>query len=184
MKQYLDVMKHILDTGIESEDRTGVGTIRSFSQFMKYDLSEGFPIVTTKQLQFGIYAAELLWFLEGSTDERRLVELTYMKPRDQLVGKKTIWTANADNQGKALGHQNDDYIKELGNVYGKQMRDQNGHDQIKSIIDEIKTNPNSRRMVLNNWNVVDLPNMALPPCHTMVIFNVINGKLNCHLTQR
>jgi len=184
VKQYLDILDNVLTNGSVSSDRTGVGTIKTFGEFMKFDLSKGFPMVTTKKLAFGIYVAEVLWYIEGSTDERRLAELTYMKDREEIVHKNTIWTANADNQGKALGYTNCDTFKELGPVYGHQFRNCSGIDQFSNLIKGIKKDPYSRRHVLNLWNVEDVPKMALPPCHTISVFNVIDGKLNCHLTQR
>jgi len=128
--------------------------------------------------------SELLWFLEGSTDERRLAEILYNDERSNLGDKKTIWTANADNQGKALGHRNEEHVKELGPVYGKQWRDFGGVDQILEIIDEIKTNPDSRRIILSAWNPPQIKKMSLPPCHTLAQFRVVNGKLSCQLYQR
>ena len=156
MKQYLDALKHILDNGEAVSDRTGVGTRSIFGYQMRFDLQAGFPAVTTKKLAWRGVVGELLWFLEGSTDERRLAEITYGKPRDELVGKTTIWTANADAQGRSLGYINTDTRKELGPVYGHQWRrfdganlnkdnfnDNEGTDQISWLIHEIKTNPDS-----------------------------------------
>jgi thymidylate synthase len=120
VKQYLNALNLILKTGENVEDRTGVGTRTVFGHQMRFNLQEGFPAVTTKKLAWRSVVGELLWFLEGSTDERRLAEITFEKPREELVDKKTIWTANADAQGVALGYQNDDLYKELGPVYGSQ----------------------------------------------------------------
>lgn len=184
MKQYLDALKYILENGVECDDRTGVGTISVFGYQMRFDLSKGFPAVTTKKLAWKAVVGELLWFLEGSDDERRLAEITFEKPRNELVGKKTIWTANADNQGKQLGHLNNDFIKKLGPIYGVQWRRWNGFDQIQRIIFDLKYNKNSRRIILSSWNVSDLPKMALPPCHTLAQFRVLNNKLHCQLYQR
>ena len=151
---------------------------------MRFDLQKGFPAVTTKKLAWKSVVGELLWFLEGSTDERRLAEITHSKYREDLENTKTIWTANADKQGIALGYTNNNVCKELGPIYGKQWRNFNGIDQIKHIISEIKHNPNSRRIILSAWNIKEVPKMVLPPCHTLVQFRVINNKLNCLLYQR
>ena len=168
MKQYLDALQYVLDNGEVCSDRTGVGTRSVFGYQMKYDLREGFPAVTTKRLAWKAVVGELLWFLEGSTDERRLAEITYEKHRVDLVGKQTIWTANAYNQGRALGHYHDEYTKELGPVYGSQWRNFNGqgYDQIAEVITQIRTNPDSRRIILSAWNPLQTAEMALPPCHT------------------
>lgn len=184
MKQYHDALKHILNTGEEVNDRTGVGTRTVFGYQMRFDLSKGFPAVTTKRLAWKSVVSELLWFLEGGTDERRLAEILYGDTRENLTDKKTIWTANADKQGKDLGYTNTDTIKALGPVYGKQWRNFGGVDQIAKIIDEINTNADSRRIILSAWNAPEIPQMALPPCHTLAQFRVINGKLNCQLYQR
>ena len=184
MKQYLDALQHIFDNGEEVSDRTGVGTKSVFGYQMRFDLDKGFPAVTTKRLAWRAVVGELLWFLEGSSDERRLAEITFEKPRRELIDKKTIWTANADKQAVDLGYRNDDLVKELGPVYGVQWRDFGGIDQIDNIINQIKHNSDSRRIILNAWNVTQINNMALPPCHTMSQFKVHNGKLSCQLYQR
>lgn len=184
MKQYLDALKHILDNGEQVSDRTGVGTKSVFGYQMRFDLQEGFPAVTTKRLAWKSVVGELLWFLEGSSDERRLAEITFEKPRRELIDKKTIWTANADKQGIDLGYRNDDLVKELGPVYGVQWRDFGGVDQIKWLINEIKNNPDSRRIILSAWNPTQVDKMALPPCHTMAQFRVTNSRLSCQLYQR
>ena len=197
MQQYLDALKHILANGEAVSDRTGVGTRSIFGYQMRFDLQAGFPAVTTKKLAWRGVVGELLWFLEGSTDERRLAEITYGKPRDELVGRTTIWTANANAQGRSLGYINTDTRKELGPVYGHQWRrfdganlnkdsfdDNAGTDQISWLIHEIKTNPDSRRLILSSWNPEQLSEMALPPCHTFAQFRVINGKLSCQMYQR
>ena len=184
MKQYLDALQFILEKGEDVSDRTGVGTRSVFGYQMHFDLQQGFPAVTTKKLAWRSVVGELLWFLEGSTDERRLAELTFDKPRSELVNKKTIWTANADAQGIALGYDNNDNYKGLGPVYGKQWRDFNGVDQIVWVLNEIINNPDSRRIIMSSWNPPELDAMALPPCHTMAQFKVTNGKLSCQLYQR
>ena len=167
-------------------DRTGVGTHSVFGYQLRFNLRDGFPAVTTKRLAWKAVVGELLWFLEGSTDERRLAEITYERHRVNLVSKSTIWTANADAQGKALGYLNNEFTKELGPVYGAQWRDFNGSgiDQISGIIRDIQNNPDSRRIILTAWNPSRIHEMALPPCHTLSQFRVVNGKLSCHLYQR
>lgn len=185
MKQYLDTLQYILNHGEPVQDRTGVGTITVFGHQMRFDLSDGFPAVTTKKLAWKSVVGELLWFLEGSTDERRLAEITFEKPREQLIDKKTIWTANADCQGVKLGYANNELTKELGPIYSHQWRKfDDRFDQIQWIINEIKTNPDSRRIILNAWNINQLENMALPPCHTLSQFRVMNNKLSCQMYQR
>lgn len=191
MKQYLDALQYIFDNGEEVTDRTGVGTKSVFGYQMRFNLQDGFPAVTTKRLAWRSVVGELLWFLEGSSDERRLAEITYGKPRSELVDKTTIWTANADKQAVDLGWRNDDLVKELGPVYGVQWRRFNyyddpnsGEDQIAWIINEIKNNPDSRRIILSAWNPMLIHEMALPPCHTLAQFRVMNGRLSCQLYQR
>jgi thymidylate synthase len=186
VKQYLDALNYILKNGENVEDRTGVGTRTVFGYQMRFDLREGFPAVTTKKLAWRSVVGELLWFLEGSTDERRLAEITFEADRTEIWEKKTIWTANADAQGAALGYRNDDLYKELGPVYGSQWRDFNGEgfDQIRYIIRQLTTEPDSRRIILSAWNPNQLEEMALPPCHTLSQFKVINGKLSCQMYQR
>ena len=178
---YLDLMNYIVEYGTDVEDRTGVGTRSVFGAQMKHNLANGFPALTTKKLAWKAVVSELLWFLEGSTDERRLCEILHgtRNPR-----KTTIWTANADNQGAALGYENNNSVKRLGPIYGHQWRNFNGFDQIQWAINEIKTNPTSRRIIVSAWNPNDIEEMALPPCHYTYQFNVQNGVLNCHTTQR
>jgi thymidylate synthase len=186
-------MNKILSYGVHKSDRTGTGTISKFGPQMEFDLREGFPLVTTKKMGVKSIISELLWFLEGSTDERRLAEIHFGKPASELIDKNTIWTANADAQGKALGYTNTDLVKELGPVYGKQWRDTAEHtgegtvfpiDQIANVIKSIKTNPDSRRHIVSAWNVAEVDEMALPPCHTMFQFYVEDGRLSCKLYQR
>lgn len=183
---YLDLLHTTLHTGEERDkERTGVGTISRFMSTLNFDLRRGFPLLTTKKVNFNSVLSELLWFIEGSDDERRLAEIHYGKPREELIGKTTIWTANADNQGKQLGYENTDIVKKLGPVYGVQWRNWNGIDQLANLIDDIKKNPQSRRHLLSAWNVSDLNKMALPPCHTFSQFYVSNyGELSCSLYQR
>jgi thymidylate synthase len=203
VKQYKELLQEIIDKGIVKNDRTGVGTKSIFGYQMRFNLADGFPLVTTKKMATKAIISELLWFIEGSTDERRLAEILYGKDRSELVGKKTIWTANADAQGKDLGYENDDLVKELGPVYGKQWRNissfiplvlidvedtyissSNYIDQLSDVINQIKTNPDSRRIILSAWNVSEISKMALPPCHLLMQFYVANGKLSCQLYQR
>ncbi len=166
MKQYHDLLQHILDNGTFKEDRTGTGTISVFGYQMRFDLSEGFPCVTTKKLHLRSIIHELLWFLQGDTN------IKYLK--DNGV---RIWDEWADEDGN------------LGPVYGYQWRswpDGNGGtiDQITKLVEAIKRNPDSRRHIVSAWNVADVDNMALPPCHTLFQFYVANGKLSCQLYQR
>jgi thymidylate synthase len=195
MKQYHDALEHILNTGEDVSDRTGVGTRTVFGYQMRFNLQDGFPAVTTKRLAWRAVVGELLWFLEGSTDERRLAEITFEADKTELVGRTTIWTANADAQGAALGYVNNDFRKGLGPVYGWQWRnfgssrwirdsDDFGADQIAWLINEIKNNPDSRRLILSAWNPNQIELMALPPCHTLAQFRVMNGRLSCQLYQR
>ena len=188
MKQYIKALEYILEKGKDREDRTGIGTKGVFGYQMRFDLKEGFPAVTTKKLAWKSVVSELLWFLEGSTDERRLAEIHFGEDRKKLIEKKTIWTANANKQGRELGYENTDTIKELGPVYGKQWRSwgkkEGGVDQIKKIIDELSINPNSRRHIVSAWNVEKVHEMALPPCHTMFQFHIQDKELSCQLYQR
>ncbi|MDC3248500.1 thymidylate synthase [Gammaproteobacteria bacterium] len=187
MKAYLDLLELILENGETKDDRTNTGTISSFGHQLAFDLKDGFPAVTTKSLAWKGVVSELLWFLEGSSDERRLAEIRYGKPRNELKDLSkysTIWTDNADNQGKALGYINTKTIKELGPVYGSQWRDWSGIDQVKKLIIDLQDNPDSRRHILSAWNVSEIDKMALPPCHVMSQYYVNNGVISCHMYQR
>jgi len=166
MQAYLDLLKHIIAHGTDKSDRTGTGTRSVFGYQMRFNLKEGFPMVTTKKLHLRSIIIELLWFLKGETNIRYLKE-----------NGVSIWDEWADEQG------------ELGPVYGKQWRSWTGadgkvHDQITDLIDQIKKNPDSRRLIVSAWNVGDLPYMALMPCHTLFQFYVADGKLSCQLYQR
>ena len=188
LKQYLEALEYILENGKDRDDRTGVGTRGVFGYQMRFDLRNEFPAVTTKKLAWKSVVSELLWFLEGSSDERRLAEIHYGKPREELVGKNTIWTANADKQAKDLGYVNTDTIKDLGPVYGHQWRTWDAAlgfvDQIAEVLENMYYNPNSRRHIVSAWNADRVNVMALPPCHTMFQFHIQDGELSCQLYQR
>jgi thymidylate synthase len=187
MKAYLDLLQYILENGKQKDDRTNTGTISSFGHQLEFDLEEGFPAVTTKSLAWKGVVSELLWFIEGSDDERRLAEIRFGKDRAEITDLKkysTIWTDNADNQGKELGYENTDTKKILGPVYGVQWRNWGGKDQIKDLLKEIKENPDGRRHILSAWNLDELNKMALPPCHVMTQFYVHKNSISCHMYQR
>ena len=187
MKAYLDLLEYILENGDEKDDRTNTGTISSFGHQLDFDLEEGFPAMTTKSLAWKGVVSELLWFLEGSNDERRLAEIRFNKDRTELTDLNkysTIWTDNADKQGKDLGYENNDSKKILGPVYGVQWRDWSGKDQIHDLIEGLKNNPDSRRHILSAWNVGEIEKMALPPCHVMSQFYINKGTISCHMYQR
>ena len=187
MKAYLDLLQYILDNGEQRDDRTNTGTISSFGHQLSFDLEKGFPAVTTKSLAWKGVVSELIWFLEGSSDERRLAEIRFGKNREELTDLEkysTIWTDNADNQGKDLGYENNELRKELGPVYGVQWRNWDGIDQLKDLLKNLKNNPDSRRHILSAWNVGKINKMALPPCHVMSQFYISNGTISCHMYQR
>jgi len=166
MRQYLDLMKHVLENGANKQDRTGTGTLSVFGYQMRFNLGEGFPLLTTKKLHIKSIVYELLWFLRGDSNVKYLQEHGV-----------NIWNEWAGENG------------ELGPVYGAQWRswktgDGGAIDQISQVIDQIKTNPDSRRLIVNAWNVGEIPNMALPPCHLLFQFYVADGKLSCQLYQR
>ena len=166
MRQYLDLLQHVLDHGTAKEDRTGTGTLSVFGHQMRFDLREGFPLVTTKKTHLRSIIHELLWFLKGDTNIKYLND-----------NKVTIWDEWADKDGN------------LGPVYGSQWRswktaDGRAVDQIKNLLTQIKQNPDSRRLIVSAWNVGEIEKMALPPCHTMFQFYVAKGHLSCQLYQR
>jgi thymidylate synthase len=166
MQQYLDLMRHVKSHGVRKEDRTGTGTLSVFGHQLRFDLAAGFPVVTTKKLHLRSIIHELLWFLRGDTNIRYL--------RDNGV---TIWDEWADGDG------------ELGPIYGYQWRSwptpDGAHvDQIQQVVEQIKNNPDSRRLIVSAWNVADIEHMALPPCHAFFQFYVAEGKLSCQLYQR
>ncbi len=166
MQNYLDLLRHVLENGAEKADRTGTGTRSVFGWQLRYKLDDGFPLVTTKKLHLRSIVHELLWFIRGETN------IAYLKEN-----KVSIWDEWADENG------------DLGPVYGKQWRRWSGadgqeKDQLRWVVDEIARNPDSRRLIVNAWNVADLPKMALMPCHTMFQFYVANGRLSCQLYQR
>lgn len=179
MYQYLNLLQDILENGNDRTDRTGIGTRSVFGRQQRYNMADGFPAVTTKKLAWKAVVSELLWFLEGSTNEHRLAEIKNDNtPYSELTEKqrKTIWTANYENQGRALGYENG----ELGPVYGKQWINFNdqGINQVQQVIDKIKLNPTDRRLIVSAWNPAQLDTMALPPCHMMYQFYVDGEKLS------
>lgn len=166
MRQYLDLLKHIKNNGTEKGDRTGTGTISTFGYQMRFDLNEGFPLLTTKKVHLRSIIYELLWFLKGDTNIKYLND-----------NKVTIWDEWADANGN------------LGHIYGYQWRswpapDGKHIDQISQVVESLKNNPDSRRHIVSAWNVAEIDSMALPPCHTMFQFYVADGKLSCQLYQR
>jgi thymidylate synthase len=178
MKQYHNLLEDILNNGEVKDDRTGVGTISVFGRQLRFNLSEGFPAVTTKKLAWKSVVSELLWFIEGTGDERRLAEILHGS-RD--TERSTIWTGNAQ---AAYWTPKARYDGDLGRVYGVQWRDWRGVDQLSTLIEGIKNDPNGRRHIITAWNVDELDKMALPPCHVLAQFYVSNGKLSCHMYQR
>lgn len=216
MKQYLQLCEHVLHTGVRKEDRTGTGTISTFGYQMRFNLAEGFPLVTTKRVPFRLIASELLWFIKGDTNIRYLLQHNN-HIWDEWAFKKWVESEEYDGPdmadfglralkdeefAKEYEHQmslflervlnDDDFAKkygDLGNVYGKQWRAWRTSagetiDQLKDVIETIKKNPDSRRLIVSGWNPEDIPSMALPPCHTLFQFYVIEGKLSCQLYQR
>ncbi|EAC9078831.1 thymidylate synthase [Listeria monocytogenes] len=216
MKQYLDLEKYVLENGTQKGDRTGTGTISTFGYQMRFDLQEGFPIMTTKRVPFKLVVSELLWFLHGDTNIRYLLQHNnniwnewaferFVKSNDYKGEDMTDFglRAERDPAFKEVYQAEMEKFKtriledeafankygELGNIYGKQWREwktSQGEtiDQLADLIEMIKTNPNSRRLIVSAWNPEDIPNMALPPCHSLFQFYVADGKLSCQLYQR
>ena len=180
MKQYLKALRDCYDNGIDVESRAGK-VRKAFGYQMRFDLQNGFPAMTTKKLAWNAVVSELLWFLEGSNDERRLAEILYDDKRENLTSKKTIWSQNANS---IYWKKQSKFSGDVGRIYGVQWRDFNGIDQITSLIQSIKKDPNGRRHILSAWNPVDLPKMSLPPCHAFSQFFVSRNKLSCQLYQR
>jgi thymidylate synthase len=183
-QEYLNALKFVLEKGTIKQDRTGVGTISYFGLQQRYDLSKGFPAITTKKLAWRSVVSELLWFIEGSRDERRLREILHGNKDSE---KTTIWTANAEadywkSKAKFKG--------DLGRIYGVQWRKWESPrwgsnvDQLSTLIENIKRDPHGRRHILTAWNPGELKDMALPPCHVLSQFNVTDGKLSCQMYQR
>tara|TARA_B110000438_G_scaffold160319_1_gene153547 strand:- start:3906 stop:4736 length:831 start_codon:yes stop_codon:yes gene_type:complete len=180
MKQYLDALKHCYEIGIDVESRAGK-VRKAFGYQMRYNLHQGFPAMTTKKLAWKACISELLWFLEGSNDERRLAEILYEDKRENLKDKKTIWTQNANSDYWKSKSQ---FEGDVGKIYGVQWRNFNGVDQIETLIQGLKKDPNGRRHILSAWNPGELDSMSLPPCHAFSQFYVANNKLSCQLYQR
>ena len=210
-KEYLGLCKYILDNGIEKEDRTGVGTKSIFGYQMKFDLNNGFPLLTTKKVNFNLVWSELLWFIKGDTNIRFLLENNnniwnewafkkwvesdeYNGPDMTDFGHRTLvdedFAKDYKEQMKFFKEKiltDDEFSKkygDLGNVYGKQWRNFNGVDQLKNVIEQIKENPSSRRLIVSSWNPAEVDTMALPPCHSLFQFYVSDSKLSCQLYQR
>ena len=210
-KEYLELCKNILDNGINKEDRTGVGTKSIFGYQMKFDLNKGFPLLTTKKVNFNLVWSELLWFIKGDTNIKFLLE-NKNNIWNEWAFKK--WVESEEYNGSDMtnfGHRtlvDEEFAKQykeqmkifkekvltdeefsskygdLGNVYGKQWRNFNGVDQLKNVIEQIKENPSSRRLIVSSWNPAEVDTMALPPCHSLFQFYVNDGKLSCQLYQR
>ena len=180
MKNYLTALEYCFENGDFVKSRAG-NVKKAFGYQMRFNLEDGFPAVTTKKLAWKAVVSELLWFLEGSNDERRLAEIQYEDTKANLEDKKTIWTQNANadywkNKSKFKG--------DVGRIYGVQWRNFNGVDQIVNLIEGLKQNPNSRRHILTAWNPAELDEMSLPPCHAFSQFYISNNKLSCQLYQR
>ncbi len=190
MKQYLDLVKNVLNEGIKKEDRTGTGTISYFGYQMRFNLEDGFPLLTTKRIHLKSIIHELLWFIAGDTNIKYLVD------HDVRIWNEWPYAAfqkSAEYQGETIEEfvekikTNDAFAKKYGNlgpVYGKQWRNFNGVDQLEWLINEIRKNPTSRRLIISAWNPSEIEDMALPPCHCFMQFYVNEGKLSCQLYQR
>jgi len=190
MKQYLDLIRTVLEKGITKEDRTGTGTTSYFGYQMRFDLKDGFPLVTTKKVHLKSIIHELLWFIKGDTNIKYLVDNGVSIWNDWPYKK---FSESSEFKGETMEEfiekikTDDDFAKkwgDLGPVYGKQWRNFEGVDQLKNIIEEIRKNPDSRRLIVSSWNPKEVPFMALPPCHSLYQFYVVDGKLSLQLYQR
>lgn len=190
MKQYLDLCKLILSQGTKKDDRTGTGTISYFGAQMRFDLKEGFPLLTTKRVHLKSIIHELLWFISGDTNIKYLVDRDVRIWNDWPYAK---YRQSAEYQGETIEEfaqkikESNDFAAKWGNlgpVYGKQWRNFSGIDQLTELIEQIKTNPTSRRLIISAWNPAEIQDMALPPCHCFMQFYVNNGELSCQLYQR
>lgn len=190
MKQYIDLCNYILNNGVKKDDRTGTGTISVFGYQMRFNLGEGFPLLTTKKVHLKSIIHELLWFISGSTNIKYLVDSDVRIWNDwpyDLYKKSPDFQGETIEEFAAKIKESDEFAKKYGNlgpVYGKQWRDFNGVDQLSNLIEQIKTNPNSRRLIISAWNPAEVDKMALPPCHSFMQFYVAEGKLSCQLYQR
>lgn len=190
MKQYIDLCNYILNNGVKKDDRTGTGTISVFGYQMRFNLGEGFPLLTTKKVHLKSIIHELLWFISGSTNIKYLVDNDVRIWNDwpyDLYKKSPDFQGETIEEFAAKIKESDEFAKKYGNlgpVYGKQWRDFNGVDQLSNLIEQIKTNPNSRRLIISAWNPAEVDKMALPPCHSFMQFYVAEGKLSCQLYQR
>ncbi len=190
MKQYIDLCKYILENGIKKEDRTGTGTISIFGYQMHFDLSDGFPLLTTKKVHLKSIIHELLWFISGSTNIKYLVDNDVRIWNEwpyEIYKKSSAFQNETIEEFAAKIKEDDEFAKKWGNlgpVYGKQWRNFDGVDQLADLIEQIKTNPNSRRLIISAWNPSEVKDMALPPCHAFMQFYVVDGKLSCQLYQR
>ncbi len=190
MKQYIDLCNYILNNGVKKDDRTGTGTISVFGYQMRFNLGEGFPVLTTKKVHLKSIIHELLWFISGSTNIKYLVDNDVRIWNDwpyDLYKKSPDFQGETIEEFAAKIKESDEFAKKYGNlgpVYGKQWRDFNGVDQLSNLIEQIKTNPNSRRLIISAWNPAEVDKMALPPCHSFMQFYVAEGKLSCQLYQR
>jgi thymidylate synthase len=190
MKAYLDLCRHVLEHGTQKSDRTGTGTLSVFGYQMRYNLEEGFPLLTTKKVHLKSIVHELLWFIKGDTNIKYLVDhdVKIWNEWPYEAFKKSIDYKGESMEDYILKIKNDPSFAEkygdLGPVYGAQWRNFNGVDQLQYILDELKNNPDSRRMILSAWNPAEIKHMALPPCHTLIQFYVADGKLSLQLYQR
>ncbi len=190
MKQYLDLCKKILEEGTKKEDRTGTGTISYFGYQMRFDLSKGFPLLTTKRVHLKSIIHELLWFIQGDTNIKYLVDNDVRIWNDwpyDVYKKSNEFKGETIEEFAEKIKESDEFAKKWGNcgpIYGKQWRNFGGVDQLENLIHDIKTNPTSRRLIISAWNAPEIKDMALPPCHCFMQFYVNDGKLSCQLYQR